>query len=43
MRFGPEPPRDVAVLDVDLQWDDKDALLQMLERLSLPLSRTPKE
>lgn len=39
VRLGPEPPRDVAVLDVVLQWDDKDALLHLLERLSPRLSR----
>ena len=39
-RLGPAPPRDVAVLDVKLQWDDKGALLRLLERLPLPLSRT---
>ena len=32
-RLGPLLAPDVAVLDVDLQWDDKDALLRLLERL----------
>ncbi len=41
VRFGPEPPRDVAVLDVTLQWDDKDALLRLLARLPLPSLRIP--
>jgi len=40
VRLGPEPPKDVAVLDVSLAWEDKDALLRLLERLPLASART---
>jgi len=40
VRLGPEPPKDVAVLDVTLAWEDKGALLRLLERLPLSPART---
>jgi tetraacyldisaccharide 4'-kinase len=39
-RFGPGAPPDLAVLDVALVWEDKDALLRLLERLPLTSPRT---
>lgn len=40
-RLGAALPADVAVLDVALAWDDKDALERLLARLPLPQARTP--
>ncbi|NIA71194.1 tetraacyldisaccharide 4'-kinase [Pelagibius litoralis] len=40
VRLGPEAPRDITVLDVILAWDDKDALLRLLERLPFNTART---
>ncbi|MGF1630586.1 MAG: tetraacyldisaccharide 4'-kinase [Kiloniellaceae bacterium] len=39
-RIGAAAPADLAVLDVKLVWEDKDALLRLLERLPLPSPRT---
>ncbi|MGF1593153.1 MAG: tetraacyldisaccharide 4'-kinase [Kiloniellaceae bacterium] len=40
VRLGPQVPDDLAVLDVELQWEDKEALLRLLERLPLTPART---
>ena len=39
-RIGAAAPPDLAVLDVELVWEDKESLLRLLERLSLPSART---
>jgi tetraacyldisaccharide 4'-kinase len=39
-RLGPALPPDAAVLDVTLAWEDKGALLRLLERLPLSATRT---
>lgn len=38
-RLGPAAPPGLAVLDVALAWEDKDALVRLLDRLPLPPPR----
>jgi len=40
-RLGPALTPDIAVLDVILAWEDKDAVLRLLRRLPLPFVETP--
>ena len=40
-RLGLTAPPGLAVLDVSLVWEDKDALIRLLERLPLPSPSTP--
>lgn len=40
-RLGAAAPPGLAVLDVQLVWEDKDALARLLERLPLPPPRSP--
>lgn len=42
-RIGAAAPPGLAVLDVKLEWEDKSALVRLLERLPLPAPKNPDQ